>query len=93
MKKTNLRLNNFFILENKNKYFLTDIDQLDDWVDFNQKKLKEFLKKDITQQINDLLKEHSVSSNVNFITNDLKEMEGGDKLPLKIIHLDVKSGG
>ena len=93
MKKTNIRLNNFFILENKNKYFLTDIDRLDDWVDFNQKKLKVFLKKDITQQINDLLKEYSVSSNVNFITNDLKKMDGGDKSSIKIIHLDEKSGG
>ena len=93
MKKTNIRLNNFFILENKNKYFLTDIDQLDDWIDFNQKKLKGFLKKDVSQQINNLLKEHMIPSNVNFITNDFEKMEGGDKSSIKIIRLDEKSGG
>ena len=38
MQKTNIRLNNFFILENKSKYFLTDIDQLEDWKDFQSKK-------------------------------------------------------
>ena len=43
MQKTNIRLNNFFILENKSKYFLTDIDQLEDWKDFQSKKLKQFL--------------------------------------------------
>ena len=40
MEKTNIRLNNFFILINKglNKYYLTDIDQINDWkeLDFNK---------------------------------------------------------
>ena len=31
MKKTNLRINNFFIMEKDNSYYLTDVDVLDHW--------------------------------------------------------------
>tara|TARA_B100000902_G_C27116235_1_gene816222 strand:- start:487 stop:783 length:297 start_codon:yes stop_codon:yes gene_type:complete len=92
MQKTNIRLNNFFILENKGKYFLTDIDQLEDWKDFQSKKLKQFLKKDITEKVNGLLKEYKVSSNVNFIVDDFNNKLDGGHSPVKIIRL-TEGGG
>ena len=53
MKKTNLRINNCFIFLDKNKYFLTDIDVLDDWKKTSEKELKDFSKShnDITEKI------------------------------------------
>lgn len=95
MQKTNIRLNNFFILENKSKYFLTDIDQLEDWKDFRSKKLKQFLKKDVTEKVKGLLKEYKISSNINFIVDDFntinKKLDGGNSL-VKIIRL-TEGGG
>ena len=92
MQKTNIRLNNFFILENKSKYFLTDIDQLEDWKDFQSKKLKQFLKKDVTEKVKGLLKEYKISSNINFIVDDFnKKLDGGNSL-VKIIRL-TEGGG
>ena len=43
MKKTNLRIQNFFIIEHKNKYYLSDIDNLEDWKSIHLKELKLFL--------------------------------------------------
>lgn len=69
MEKTNIRLNNFFILINKglNKYYLTDIDQINDWKELDNKNLKTYKKKDITEKINKLFHEVGINSNVNFI--------------------------
>ena len=51
MRKTNLRINNFFILEDKNKFYLSDIDLLEEWNDLSKKDLKPYLKKEVTIQI------------------------------------------
>ena len=44
MKKTNLGINNFFILIQDNKHYLTDIDLLDDWKNVKNDELKNILK-------------------------------------------------
>ena len=46
MKKTNLRINNFFILIHDNKHYLTDIDMLDDWKNTKPNELKKYTEND-----------------------------------------------
>ena len=60
MKKTNLRINNCFLFEDKDKYYLTDIDILDDWSKTSDEDLSEYVKKynDITKEINELMKKY-----------------------------------
>ena len=84
MKKTNIRLNNHFIIENNKKYFLSDIDDLESWKSIKNKDLKKSSKDDITQILNDLLKKHNLKSNVNFIHEHKKEIES----PIKVIKLN-----
>ena len=48
MRKTNLRINNFFILEDKKKFYLSDIDLLEEWNDLSKKDLTPYFKKEVT---------------------------------------------
>ena len=74
MKKTNLRINNFFIIRNDKLYYMTDIDMLDDWKEISSKDLEKFLESnDCTEKINELMELYHINSNVNFIIPDFKK--------------------
>ena len=92
MRKTNLRINNFFILEDKKKFYLSDIDLLEEWIELSKKDLKPYLKKEVTEKLQELLTKHNCRSNVNFIVNNFnqleKSLEGGNYSPIKIIKFD-----
>ena len=86
MKKTNFRINNFFIIRNDKLFYLTDIDVLDDWKEVTDKDLEIFLKsKDCTEKLNELKNLYDINSNVNFIIPDFKKFnvslqKGGTKV-------------
>ena len=73
MQKTNIRINNFFIVEDKGKYFVSDIDVLEDWNLLPKKELKKYITKDISDNLDKLMETHSLQTNVNFIVEDMKE--------------------
>ena len=80
MKKTNLRINNFFIIEKDNSYYLTDVDVLDHWKEIPIKDLKKFLKnKDCNEKIRGLMELYKIKSNVNFILPDFKKFNSSIK--------------
>ena len=95
MKKTNLRLNNYYLLFSKDKFYLSDVDLLEDWKDFKTTELKKFLKNsDCTDKINELKDTFDVSSNVNFIIDDFKLYSASlKKSESKTIKLDDMKGG
>ena len=64
MKKTNLRVNNFFVIEEDDKYYLSSIDDLNEWKEIDDKKVVK--KKNITDELNQMMEEYKVFSNVNF---------------------------
>jgi len=88
MEKTNIRVNNFFIVEDKGKYYISDIDVLEDWNLLSKKELKKYITKDISDNLDKLMETHSLQKNVNFIVEDMKETS-------KIIKFEDKkqSGG
>lgn len=94
MRKTNLRINNFFILEDKKKFYLSDIDMLEEWQGFPKKDLKQYLNKEVTEKVKELLKHHNCKSNVNFIVENIEKSlkSGGSPGPVKVIRLDGGSG-
>ena len=72
--KTNLRINNDFIIKNEknNKYYLTNISKLKVWKKMKTSKLEEYSsndKNDVTHKINKLFKKFDVKANVNFIVD------------------------
>ena len=73
MQKTNIRINNFFIVEDKGKYYISDIDVLEDWNLLPKKELKKYITKDISDNLDKLMETHSLQTNVNFIVEDMKE--------------------
>jgi ssDNA-specific exonuclease RecJ len=93
MKKTNLRLNNFFVFQKDEKYYLTDIDVLDDWKKIDNKKLNDFIKDtDITDKLKELIKSYGINANINFILSDFKKYKKSlEKGENKVISL--KKGG
>ena len=89
MKKTNIRIQNFFIFEKGKKYYLTDIDQLDEWNEVTPKDLSQFLKNDVTDKVNHFTKKYK--SNVNFIVENFKDDFTNSKEEIKKIVM--KKGG
>ena len=71
MKKTNIRIDNFFIImEDKSSvinYYKSDIDQIDLWNELTDKELKKYKKNKVTTQVISLFDKTNESSNVNFI--------------------------
>jgi len=93
MKKTNLRINNFFVFKKDEKYYLTDIDVLDDWKKMDNKKLNDFIKdNDTTDKLKELIKSYGINANINFILSDFKKYKKSlEKGENKVISL--KKGG
>jgi hypothetical protein len=93
MKKTNIRLNNFFLLESKSEFYITNIDDLDSWKNMKAKDLKQFLKKENekTSLISKLLVKYNKTSNINFIQKDINDNVSSPKKDLRVIKL--QSGG
>ena len=93
MKKNNLKINNFFVFHKDEKYYLTDIDVLDDWKKIDNKKLNDFIKdNDITEKIKEFIKSYGINANINFILSDFKKYKKSlEKGENKVISL--KKGG
>ena len=86
MRKTNLRINNVFIIEDNGKHYLSNIDDPDEWSNLESSGLKK-KGKDITKTLKELMDEYGISSNVNFFGFNQKggadcdkELEGGNGL-------------
>ena len=83
MRKTNLRINNVFIIEDNGKHYLSNIDDPDEWSNLESSGLKKE-GKDITKTLQELMVEYGISSNVNFFGFNQKgggecdkDVEGG----------------
>lgn len=76
MRKTNIRVDSIFIIEDNEKQYLSGIDQVDEWSDLQDNKLKK-KGKDITKELSTLIDKHDISSNVNFIGFEGFDLEGG----------------
>ena len=67
MKKTNIRMKGFFIIEGKeNEYYLSSIDDLDEWKEIKENKLEEYKREDVTTKLKEMIQKYGLSSNVNF---------------------------
>ena len=67
MKKTNIRLNNYFLIKDKSKYFLSNVDDYDTWrKDID---LEEHMGEEVTGEYNSLSEKYNVKHTVNFITD------------------------
>ena len=67
MKKTNIRFNNYFLIKDKSKYFLSNIDNYDKWrKDID---LEEHLGEEVTGEYKSLSEKYNVKHTVNFITD------------------------
>ena len=68
MKKTNIRINNFYIILDKkgNKYYLSDIDDFELWKNLNNSEIKKHRKENVTKMLKEYIEENNISSNVNF---------------------------
>ena len=73
MKKTNIRINNFYIIEDEKEYFLSDIKDLDDFKKLEDDTLKKHKNDEVTNQLFSLMEEHEIYSCVNFIVPDDKK--------------------
>lgn len=93
MKKTNLRINNFYILRKNKLFYLTDIDTHEEWLKSKDSDLEKFLKNnDCTQKLNELKNLYDINSNVNFIIPDFKKFNVSlQKGGMKVIKFNDKS--
>ena len=85
MKKTNLRMNNFFVIEDGKQYFLTTIDELDEWKKKHDD-LEKLKKNDVTKKLRKLMNHYNIYANVNFFVS-----MNNDEEEIKIV--DLEGGG
>jgi|TARA_Y100000389_G_C17229276_1_gene397276 hypothetical protein len=69
LKKTNLRINNDFIVKDGNKYLLTTISEVKKFKKLTDEKLKKIDTIDVTKQIKLLMKQFEITSNINFLVD------------------------
>ena len=83
MDKTNLRIdNNFIIIDEDENYYLTDISDPDKWS--KEIDLSKYSSNEVTEELEKLMEEYKITSNVNFCGFDIqKPQSGGGDLILK----------
>jgi hypothetical protein len=89
MKRTNIRINNFYLIYKDNKYYFTDIDVLEMFKSVSDKNLEKYLDYDVTDEINKYLEKTSSKTKVNFIDEKFERKKNADKR----IVFSNKSGG
>tara|TARA_Y100000389_G_C17265136_1_gene415043 strand:+ start:548 stop:763 length:216 start_codon:yes stop_codon:yes gene_type:complete len=67
MKKTNIRINNNFLIKKNNQYFLSDVSDYDQWI--NTDNLANHKGKNVTSKYQELSEKYGVDYNVNFVSN------------------------
>uniref|UniRef100_A0A6C0C4M9 Uncharacterized protein n=1 Tax=viral metagenome TaxID=1070528 RepID=A0A6C0C4M9_9ZZZZ len=67
MKKTNIRINNMFLIKDNSKYFISDISDSDMWI--NTIDLNDHKGNDVTTYYKELSEQYGVNYNINFITS------------------------
>ena len=67
MKKTNIRINNNFLIKQNDEYFLSDVSDYDSWINTND--LNDHKGNNVTNEYQELSDKYSINYNVNFITN------------------------
>ena len=76
MKKTNIRINNFYIFEDEeNEYYQSDIDDIQLWKEKNIEELKK--DNNVTDKIKDLLNQNNLKSHCNFILSSDSDISSG----------------
>jgi len=70
MEKTNIRINNFYIIRDKERFYQTDIDVLDVWRETTPKELKEYTDKDVSDVLQRLMDTYNIYESVNFIETE-----------------------
>ena len=83
MKKTNIRIKNNFIIEEKNEYYNSSISDLDKWKSVETDKIEDYKEEKVTEVLTSLMKKYDIYSNVNFF--DINEEK-------KVITVDQKGG-
>ena len=84
MKKTNLRIRNQFVFENDNDYYLSSVIEPEEWKHLEEDNYNDFKEKKVTEQLNDLMKEHDIYTCVNFYdAGDADDEEDTKKIEIK----------
>ena len=85
MKKTNIRINDYFLIKKNDQYFLSDITDQEQWI--NTDNLVNHKGKNVTSKLGELIKQHNLDYNVNFITEQTGGWGGGQ------LYRNVQTGG
>ena len=87
MKKTNIRINDHFLIKKNDQYFLSDITDQDQWI--NTENLVNHKGKNVTSKLQELTEQYNINYNVNFIT----EQSGGWSMVRPVLNKQVGGMG
>ena len=82
MKKTNIRIQNHFLIEENKDYYSSSVSDLDEWIKVENDKLIDYKEEKVTEHVVSLMKKYDIYSNVNFFEQDDN----------KTIHVSQKGG-
>ena len=83
MKKTNLRIRNQFIFEDKNDYYLSSVIEHEEWKHLEEDNYNDFKEKKVTERLNDLMEEYDIYTCVNFYDVDDEDDDDTKKIEIK----------
>ena len=83
MKKTNLRIRNQFIFEDKNDYYLSSVIEHEEWKHLEENNYNDFKEKKVTERLNDLMEEYDIYTCVNFYDVDDEDDDDTKKIEIK----------
>ena len=87
MKKTNIRINDHFLIKKNDQYFLSDITDQDQWI--NTDNIVNHKGKNVTSKLKELTEQYNINYNVNFITGQ----SGGWGPPKTILNKQIGGMG
>ena len=62
MNKTNIRINNHFIIEENNEYYASSMKDLDEWKGIEESDLEEYKEENVTKQLSLLMNKYHIYS-------------------------------
>ena len=94
MLKTYIRINNFYLIKDKNKYFLSSCSDPKEWKKLKKKDLDEYKTRDVTTKLRKLKKKYGSEKRINYITStNKKTKKKSKKKTKKLIRRTLKGGG
>lgn len=88
-----IRLDDYFVYKDKQKYYLTSVDDISVWRGMSDEEKKKVKGEDVTKSVKRYIKKHSLKRSLNVRTKPSKKQIKKTKQKKKKVTIEESSGG